>query len=509
MHSFHGYTPPEDVLAATRRGEIRAFCLFTHANVSSPAQVRALTDALYRAAQEGGQPPPLIGIDQEGGQLMAIAGEATDIPGNMALGATHSPELAEQAGRVLGRELLAMGINLNFAPVLDVNINPENPVVGTRSFGDDPALVAELGVAMIRGMRAEGILTAVKHFPGHGDTDTDTHHTSPTIVHSVERMETVELRPFQAAIEAGTDAVMTAHVIFSALDAERPATISPAVLSGLLRRDMGFTGLIITDAMDMYAVARYGAEESVRAALAAGADLALLGHLTDQLALSRRLNNLKRPDSAARIRAAQDRIPRDRPSLEIVGCPEHRRVARQIAERAITLVRGGERLPLRPGPEDMIAVITAQSVDLTPADTSSAVRIALDEAIRRRHPRTTSLEMPRQAPEQTVAAVLHAAAAADIVIVATTAADSDPGQAALVRELHARGKSPVVIALRTPYDLRAFPMIEVYLCAYSVRPVSTEAAARVLFGEIPATGLLPCAIPGYNTPTAHPPPAYG
>src|SRR5712692_63053 len=285
MHSFEGFTAPDALLEAVRRGEIAAFCLFRYKNVQSPAQVRALTASLAHAAEQGGQLPPLICIDQEGGQLIAICEGATELPGNMALGATRSPELAAQAGMVLGRELLAMGVNLNLAPALDVNVNPDNPVIGVRSFSDDPTLVAELGSALIRGMHSTGILTAAKHFPGHGDTASDTHHGQPTVSHSIERMKAVELLPFRAAIDNGVDAILTAHVLFSALDNQRPATLSPIILDTFLRREMGFDGLIITDAMDMYAVAQYGTEPSLRGALAAGGGLALLGHLPDQLSL--------------------------------------------------------------------------------------------------------------------------------------------------------------------------------------------------------------------------------
>src|SRR5688572_17576366 len=175
MFSFHGLTPPSEILEAVRAGRAGAFCLFAHKNVESPAQVRRLCEALHQAAREGNQPPPIIGIDQEGGQLIAITMGATELPGNMALGATRSPELARKAGYVLGRELLAMGINMNFAPSLDVNTHPDNPVIGIRSFSDDSHLVAELGAALIEGMQAQGVMASAKHFPGHGATATDSH----------------------------------------------------------------------------------------------------------------------------------------------------------------------------------------------------------------------------------------------------------------------------------------------------------------------------------------------
>ncbi len=497
MHSFSGYMPPPEILDGVRSGQIASFCLFAYANVASPCQLYDLTEALYQAAREGNQPPPLIGIDQEGGQLMAIAEGVTELPGNMALGATQSPELAHQAGRILGRELLAMGINLNFAPSVDVNTNPQNPVVGIRSFGENPELVAELGAALIQAMQDEGVIATAKHFPGHGDTHVDSHHQTPVVAHSLQRTTTVELLPFRTAIEAGTGAILTSHVVFTALDSERPATLSFAILNDLLRRDMGFEGVTITDAMDMHAVAQYGAVESVRSALQAGADLVLLGHLPDQFALHDETVDLWDQNAVRRIQAMRQRIPDTRPPLRVIGCEEHQQIAQRIADQSITVVRG-QRVPLSVTPDQMIAVVTPHPEDLTPADTSSQVRISLADAIRRRHPLVQSIEMPYQADEKAIDAVLQGTEQAHTVIVGTIRADMDSSQAKLVKALHQRDQNLIVVALRTPYDIQAFPMIQTYLCSYGIRSVSMEAVAKVLFGEITAQGILPCRIPGMD-----------
>jgi beta-N-acetylhexosaminidase len=259
---------------------------------------------------------------------------------------------------------------------------------------------------------------------------------------------------------------------------------------------MGFDGVILTDAMDMHAVAQYGREESVRMALQAGADLVLLGHVRDQLALIPVMLPLARPESQRRIQTLREADPDTWPSFEMVGCAEHQQIAQAIADRAITLVRGGERLPLRPGPEDTIAVITPEPVNLTPADTSASAPITLAERVRARHVRTLAFELPNKASVSDISAALQGVQGAEIVIVGTTVAERDEAQASLVRALAARGQRPIVVSLRTPYDLMAFPMVETYLCAYGTRPVAMEAAARVLFGEIEARGVLPCPIPG-------------
>lgn len=498
IHSFSGSMAPPEVIAAVREGDIAAICLFAYSNVRSPGQLQQLTMSLHRAALDAGQPPLLIGIDQEGGQLTAIANGATELPGNMALGATRSPELAEQAGRILGRELLAMGININFAPSVDVNINPYNPVIGVRSFGDDPQLVSELGAALIRGIQKEGVLATAKHFPGHGDTVMDSHHGTPVVNHSLERMHAVELAPFRAAIDAGVAAIMTAHIRFMALDAQNPATFSKAILTDLLRDKMNFKGLIITDAMDMAAVSRVGEQENIEAALEAGTDLVLLGHLEKQLALTRKTRDLARADSLVRIQNAQQNAPRKFPSLDIVGCQEHQQMAQNIADRSITVVRDGGILPLELLEHQPVAVITVTPMDLTPADTSSGVTISLADAVQRRHNNILAMELPYRAADAKVREIINAVGLSRVVIVGTINADQDPAQAELVATLCNRGKRVIVVSMRTPYDITAFPMVETYLCAYGIRSVSTEAVARVLFGEIEATGVLPCAIPGLD-----------
>lgn len=481
---------------AVRRGAVAGFCLFGGKNGNTAEAIREITARLEDAARSGGQLPPLIGIDQEGGQLMAISRGMTELPGNMALGATRDPALAEAAGRVLARELLAMGCGMNFAPSLDVNSNAENPVIGTRAFGDDPDLVGLLGTAMIKGMQAEGLLTAGKHFPGHGDVQTDTHFSAPVINAPRERLEAIELRPFRTAIAAGVDAIMSAHIILPAIDPDNPATLSRKVMRDLLRGEMGFTGLTITDAMDMHAVSVRGADASVREAIIAGNDMVLLGHMDDQRDLIERMAALEDADAIRRIEAAQRRLSPIRPGFDVLGSLAHREVAREIAEKAITLVKDDDhRLPLRPSPDEKIAVITPEPVNLTPADTSALVEIALADAVRGFHANTTAYQLPKNGTEQDVSALIDAVANCDVVIVGTVNASVQPLQAALVNALHARGLRPIVVALRTPYDLIAFPAISTYLCAYNIRRPAVEAAAKALFGAITPTGVLPCALP--------------
>lgn len=497
MHSFHGLTAPQAILDGVAQGEIRSFCLFAGQNVESPAQLRALTDGLRLTAEDNQHPTPLIGIDQEGGQLVPIRGGATELPGNMALGATRSVELARQAGMVMGRELLAMGINFNFAPSMDVNNNPKNPVIGIRSFGDDPEWVGKLGSAIIQGLQDEGVIATAKHFPGHGDTVMDTHHDSPVVPHNRDRVDDIELKPFRHAIEAGVLAVMTAHITYTTFDEDNPATLSYKILNDLLREAMGFNQLIITDAMDMHAVSQFGNEESVRSALEAGSDIILLGHIKNQLDLAQKFVGKENVASVARIVEAQHKIPRDLPSLDVVGCKEHQAIAQEIADKSITLVRDESgQLPLQLDASQKIAVITPRPSNLTPADTSALVNIKLAECVQSRHQNTLSLETLLVPDESEIKALMAQLEDIDTIIIGTISAEEFNKQAQLITALQAQGKSPIVVALRTPYDILAFPTIETYLCAYGIRDVTSEATAKVLFGEIPATGVLPCVIPG-------------
>jgi beta-N-acetylhexosaminidase len=428
---------------------------------------------------------------------MVVIPGSTELPGNMALGATRSPQLAEQAGRILAREIAAVGVNMNFAPTIDVNSNPQNPVIGARAFGDDPKLVSELGTAMIRGIESEGVIATAKHFLGHGDIALDTHYDAPVVRHDIMRLESVELAPFRSAVDAHVGAIMTSHIIYTALDDSAPASISRRILTDLLRDQLGYDGLIITDAMDMQAVAQFGALKSVIAALQAGADLILLGHLPNQIELTRQTAHFLNTDSLRRIRRAQAKLPTTLPDLEVVGCAEHQQIAQTIAEQSITVVRDRlKQIPLQLDEDAQLGLIHVEPTNLTPADTSDEVALTLDAALRRRHRKLAVATFPREAQEDAIRDALNTVADAETVIVGVIQAERDESQAEVVRALIRQGKQPIVVSLRTPYDITAFPKIDAYVCAYGVRDVSMEAVARVLFGEISATGELPCAIPG-------------
>ncbi|MCG8350688.1 MAG: beta-N-acetylhexosaminidase [Chloroflexales bacterium] len=510
MLSFVGTELPADFCKTLQRRHIGGVTLFRHNNLSNPAQVHELTTALQHAAAESGQPPLLIAVDQEGGQLIAIDGGTTHFPGNMALGATGSPDLAYATGYALGSELAAMGINVNYAPCCDVNINPRNPVIGIRSFGEDPAMVARLSAAMARGMQAAGVAATAKHFPGHGDTESDTHEGVVAVPHSRDQLRAVELPPFAAAIEAGVRLVMTAHVALPAFDeANLPATLSRCVLHGLLREELGFDGIIISDAMDMGAIAQgQGVVIDAIAAFHAGIDLLLL-KADDELfaaihagllqAVERRLLVAEEvQSSAARVLALKRWIAEhQQPPMEIVGCAEHQAIAQEIARRSVTLVRDEAKLlPLRLAPESRVAVIVPRPTDLTPADTSSYVECSLAQAARRYHSAVDEYLVASNPTASEIDGLREQIGSYDLAIVGTINALHQPGQVALMSMLRELGLPTVGVALRMPYDLLAFPTVPTYVCTYTILGPSMEALAATLWGQAPFCGKLPVTIPG-------------
>lgn len=508
--AFEGNKISPDIISTLKAYKPCGFTLFRHLNIENPVQVRELTSSLQRFAQDFNLSPLLIATDQEGGRLTAIGEGTTCLPGNMALGAVSSPELARKAGAVLGQELAALGINVNYAPICDVNINPENPVIGTRSFGEDPEMVAQLAVAMIEGIQSQGVAATAKHFPGHGDTEGDSHHGLFFLPHDLDRFHRVEFPPFRAAIRAGVKLIMTAHLALPIIDGPNapPATLSHNVLQGLLRQELGFDGVIVTDAMDMKAICQGDAlgEEAVRA-VTAGADLILLtGNRPDQQRVYEEMlqayqnGNLSTEiisTSLRRIRALKRWVSsRPQPDLVVIGCDAHQAVASEIAQRSMTLVRNqAGLLPLVLRPDQRITVVTPEPVDLTPADTSSYVKLNLGARVRDYHPFVDEYHISYAPAEQEIAEIIDRLSGSDLLILGTLNAFVSSNQAVFVRQALRLGIPSVVVALRLPYDLTAFPEAKTYVCTYSILGPSMNALVRALFGEIEFEGRLPVSIP--------------
>jgi beta-N-acetylhexosaminidase len=307
-------------------------------NISSPVQISILCGELASLL-----PEVLICVDQEGGRVARLPEPFTKFPPMRALGNSGSATLAERLGRAIASELIAAGINFDLAPVLDLATNPENTVIGDRSMGDDPRLVAELGASFIKGMQEAGVMACAKHFPGHGDCETDSHEELPVLRHNLEFLQNRELIPFKEAVAAGVGAMMTAHLHLVALDLEYPASLSELIMA-LLRESLNFKGLIVTDDMEMKAVSdNYTVEEASLKAVEAGADMVLICHSRDIMlaareALEKALYDRKISSKTAKrsyktILKAQKRFarPPESPEAKVIGCEEHLALANELA----------------------------------------------------------------------------------------------------------------------------------------------------------------------------------
>jgi beta-N-acetylhexosaminidase len=505
--AFAGTELPRTAARRIGEGGAVGLTLFRAHNVVDPPQVRRLTAAIQRA-RPAGAPPVLVAADQEGGQLVGLGDGTTQFAGAMALGATGDEDLAERVAGATARELRALGVTVDYAPVCDLADNPANPVLGIRSFGDEPGMVGRLAAATVRGLQAGGVAATVKHFPGGGDATADPHDEMPQVHRTTAELAERELVPFRAALEAGARLVMSGHFALSGRGAGLPASLSAAVLRDLLRGQLRFDGVTVTDALDMGALAQGSAQiVDAIAALRAGED-ALLG-TADDAALDRLAEGLDQArrrglvdaddDAAARRRLGELRrwLARfDQPPLDVVGCGEHEALAAELARRSITLVRNDDGLlPVRPAAGGRIAVVQSTPADLTPADTSSTVRPTLAAALRRRLGGVEEILLPAS-PEATLGDLGERLAPFDLVVVGTFAAHLQPAQADLAATVLAAGRPAVTVALRTPWDLLGYPSARTHVCSYGILPPSMEALAAALLGEAPFAGRLPVAIPG-------------
>jgi beta-N-acetylhexosaminidase len=312
---FEGTTAPDELLARIAASEVGGVMLF-RPNIVDPTQLASLVGTLRVAASQGGAPaapyppPLLVSIDQEGGLVQRLRAPATLWPAMLAVGAAGDPARTMAVGRALGEELAALGIGWNFAPVLDVHTNPDNPVIGERAFGTTPELAGPQALAFWRGLRAAGLIGCGKHFPGHGDTRTDSHLDLPVVAHDLERLRQVELAPFAAAARAGMEAFMTAHVLYPALDPDRPATLSRRIATVLLRDELGFRGVLVSDDLGMKAVAdRYTIEELAVGAIEAGVDhLLIRGPVARQRAAFEAIVRAAEARSEIRARVEQSAV---------------------------------------------------------------------------------------------------------------------------------------------------------------------------------------------------------
>ncbi|TME41936.1 MAG: beta-N-acetylhexosaminidase [Chloroflexi bacterium] len=501
MLGFEGTTVNASNKALIQGLHLGGVTLFAR-NIDNGPQLARLDAELQTIAD----PLPLfISVDQEGGLVVRVTDGATIFPGNMAVGATGDPTLAKKVAEASANELLAMGVNMDLAPVVDVNTNPLNPVIGVRSFGSNVDLVSQFGTETIEGVQSSGVSAVAKHFPGHGDTDVDSHRDLPVVPHPLDRLQSLEFLPFKSAMQAGVDGIMTAHLYLPAIELQHdlPATLSRTVLTGLLRDQLGYQGLILTDALDMDAIKkdRTAAEAAVQA-FEAGADMLLIAGITaeDRLHLgdgppallaavrSGRVSQARLDASVSRILEAKAKrgiLPGavaapTPPDVSVLNSPEHRALALEVARKAVSVQRDtAGLLPINPAYRVLVVEADAPTRSDVVDDQLAG---SLLDAVRQYAPSTFGAS-PRTAPT--------AAQSADLIVFGTFDLAQHPEQQALARSLASTGKPVVAVGLRGPYDAAVATEIGTFLTVYGDRPVHLQAAADALFGRLTATARAP------------------
>ncbi|MGA4985275.1 glycoside hydrolase family 3 protein [Streptomyces cellulosae] len=519
-----GVRTAAELVAKYRVGGIIYFA-WAH-NTRDPHQIADLSNGIQKASL--GLPrglPVLISTDQEHGIVARVGEPATLMPGAMNVGAGGSRSDARNLGRIAGRELRALGIRQNYSPVADVNVNPANPVIGVRSFGADPDAVAELVAAEVRGHESSGVAATAKHFPGHGDTTTDSHEDLPTIRHTREQWEELDAPPFRAAIAAGIDSIMTAHIVVPALDgAEDPATLSHPILTGILREELGYDGVVVTDSLGMEGVrTKYGDDRVPVLALKAGVDQLLNPPSLDvawnavlQAVRDGELTEARLDESILRVLRLKARLGLfDDPYVthagvdRVVGARSHLAAADRIAERGTTLlVNEGGLLPLSRRRTPKLLVVGADPA--SPSGTTGPPTGVLADALTEQGFTATALSTGTAPSAATIAKAVAAAQDADAVVVGTYNVTASSSQKTLVEQLLATGKPVVAVAIRNPYDVAHLPGVKAFLASYSWTDVEVRAAARAIAGKVRPRGKLPVPVQRADDPaTALYPVGYG
>ncbi|EGT0014809.1 LPXTG cell wall anchor domain-containing protein [Clostridium perfringens] len=531
-------------------------------NVKEISQTTTLIHDLQEVAinDKDGNLPLLITLDQEGG-IVTRLGEGTNLPGNMALGATRSEKSSYDAGYLIGRELNALGVNVDFAPVLDTNNNPENPVIGVRSISSNPELVGKLGKNIAKGIQDQGVAATAKHFPGHGDTSTDSHYGLPMVNKSIEELRETELKPFKIAIENGIDMIMTAHIQFPQIEKDTfiskkdgsqiviPATLSDDIITGILREEMGYDGVVITDAMNMKAISdHFGELESTKMAINAGIDIILmptilrnnedvkkLDYIVNGILDSIKSGEIKEEeitDSVERIvKLKIDRgiidLKNNNVSLEekikkakeTVGSIENRNIERRIAEEAITITKNEDNiLPLNPKEGEKVLLIAPNESQI------HSMKFGINRLIHENSLNKIQLDTYEYNNIGVIDDVLREKIeSSDYIIVASLASNANhlkPGtwNRDLPRSVIDYGnklnKDTVLISLRNPYDLAAYDNAKAQVVSYGFKGMDpTEgdtlfptkssgpnipASMGVIFGVVEPKGKLPVDIPSLN-----------
>ncbi len=504
---FKGTVISEEIKYLIHEYHIGGIILFGR-NIGTPEEILSLTKSLQSEAKKAGYKSPLlICIDQENGVVRRLGEGTTIIPGAMLLGATQKPLYSYEAGVTTAKQLKALGINWNLAPVVDINNNPKNPVIGVRSFGEDPQKVTEMAKQSMLGMQAGGVMTTLKHFPGHGDTSVDSHLDLPVISHDLDRLHEVELLPFKECIDAGADAIMSAHVYFPALEKKEntPATLSRAVITGLLREELGFEGVITTDCMEMDAIAKgIGTVEGCVKAVEAGVDLIMVSHihsLQEQAVLklveaieAGRIEEQQIDRSIERIEeliskyTSWDEINQMKDIPAFVGSEEEKEKMREIYYAGISVVNG-EGTPFLP--TDNVLLVFPTNEYATMVEDKRYATMEMAEQLGKVHKNLDILQLSKNEIEDEVEEIVEKSLKYDRIVALTLNAVQHSSQAALVYDLIGTGIPVDIVAVRTPYDAGLFPNANRMICTYEFTQPAFEAVSSFLIGNKTLNGKLP------------------
>ncbi|MED4339125.1 glycoside hydrolase family 3 N-terminal domain-containing protein [Bacillus licheniformis] len=524
-------------------------------NVTGTEQTVRLTDGLQQASPDI---PLFITIDQEGGIVTRLE-SGTNLAGNMAVGASRSSKNAFRSGKIIGKELSSLGINVNFSPVLDVNNNPDNPVIGVRSFSSKPELTSKLGIQMMKGLQDEQMIATAKHFPGHGDTAVDSHYGLPLVPHNEKRLRSVELAPFQKAIDAGIDMIMTAHVQFPAFDDTTykskkdgedimvPATLSKKVMTDLLRKDLSFKGVVVTDALNMKAISdNFGQEEAVVMAVKAGVDIALMPAQVTSLETEK---NLARVFEALLTAVKNGDIPmeqidqsverilqlkidrgiidhtgseplqkKSKYALKTVGSSKHMKYEKKMARDSVTILKNDKStLPFKPKKGDTVLILAPYEEQTAAiAKTISKIRKNIKVVEYRFAEKTFEEEIQKKIDEAdyviTGSYVIKNDPVVNDGVIDDSIQDSSKWATAFPRAAmkyaQANGKKFVLMSLRNPYDTANFEEAEAVIAVYGFkgyangrfRQPNIPAGVEAIFGKAKPKGTLPVDIPSVTRP---------
>lgn len=518
MFGFDGITPSREIRKLIEEYHVGSIILFAR-NIGSATDVSELTTKLQTIAKKANHKLPLlISTDQENGIVRRLGIDTTTFPGNMLLGATQDTNNTYMVAKATAEELRALGINMNLAPVIDINNNSNNPVIGVRSFGEVAIDVANHGISSIKGYLDAKVIPTVKHFPGHGDTDIDSHLALPTIQHSLERLENLELIPFKKTIEAGVEVVMVAHVYFPGIedDLNLPATISKKVVTELLRGKLGYQRVVVTDCLEMKAITEgIGTVEAALRALQAGADLIMISHSYDlQINTIERINEAiitgelseETIDKAIKkIIALKNKfldwdniLEQNIESLKQVGSEKHRDLAMETYRKGVTLVKNDGLLPLDSN-NKRILVIYPENKIYTLVEEKISIDDKLKSAIKNlnKELHIHTYQIINHPEESEIKRLIELSLNYDIVVFATINLKQKVKHVNLINELVELKRKVIVISLRTPYDYALIPDVNAFIVTYEHSLPAISIAFEIIFGIINAKGKLPVSIPGY------------